>query len=117
MYFKIIPSATTSAPITPKKVTAISLVALGPWNLFLSWEAPSGVNREYIDRYEITGSFVQEHVSKTRYNFIPLSYGVLPSSSYVVIVRVVYRDGQKSEPISVTASTPRSRKFKTHNHQ
>ncbi len=101
---------TTLGPVDPKKVTTLSFIALGPWNLFLSWEAPSGVKLEDIIRYEITGSFVQEYVSQTRYNFISLAYGVIPSSSYVVVIKVVYRTGEKSDPTSITTSTPRSRK-------
>lgn len=102
---------TTLPPVDPKKITVISLVTLGPWNLFLSWEAPNGVNPNDITRYDITGSFVQDYTSKTKYNFIPLSYGILPSSSYVVTVTVVYRTGERSDPISVSVSTPSAGKF------
>ncbi len=98
------------APINPKSITTISFVALDPWNLFLTWEAPSGVNLDMIDHYEITGSFVQDYFSNTRYNFIPQSYGVLPNSEYVVSIVVVYKTTQRSNATSVTVTTPKSRK-------
>ncbi len=66
-----------------------------------------------IEYYEITGSFVRDVKSKTANNFISLSSGVIPSSEYVLVVRVIYRTGQASGPKSVKVTTPRQRRCYT----
>ncbi len=108
-YFYIL--ATTYPPITPSKVTISSLVALSPWNILLSWKAPDGIDPLYVKYYEVTGSVVYNFNSSTVYNALPISLGILPSSIYVVIMRVMYIDGQISEPISLSVTTPHERKL------
>ncbi len=88
----------------------MGLVAIGPWDLLLSWEAPGGVDAKLLKYYEITGSFVDSVPAKTVYNVIPKTKGVLPGSSYIVTMKVVYIDGSKSEAMSLETSTPIDRK-------
>ncbi len=103
--------ATTFPPITPTKVTQISLIALSPWNLLLSWKIPDGINPSSIIYYEITGSIVADVYSKTVYNMKPISDGVLPSFKYIISMRVIYIDGQASDVVSLSVTTPRARKL------
>ncbi len=75
--------ATTFPPITPSKITTSSLVALSPWNILLSWKIPDGVNPLYVLYYEITGSLVHDVKSKTVYNVMPISQGIIASSTNI----------------------------------
>ncbi len=61
--------------------------------------------------YEITGSVVYNFNSTTVYNILPISLGILPSSTYVVIMKVIYIDDQTSEPISISVTTPHDGKL------
>ncbi len=81
------------------------MVVLSPWHLFLSWKIPDGVNPLHVQYCGITGSVVTSVYSKTVYNLLPISDGILPSSVYIITMAVVYVDGQVSDPISLKVTT------------
>ncbi len=89
----------------------MSLVAITPWTIFLSWQAPEGPKLEDILHYEFTGGIVQNVISKTRDNFMALTRQIQPNSPYGVTIRVVYKSGQISKPVSANVTTPNARKY------
>ncbi len=109
MFYRI--SVPSLAPDQVKEVTKLSLVAITPWTIFLSWQAPEGPSLDDILHYEFTGGIVQNVISKTKDNFLALTRQIQPNSPYGVNIRVVYKSGQVSKQVSANVTTPKARKY------
>ncbi len=88
----------------------MGLVALGPWNLLLSWKAPNLTDPTILDHYKISGQIGQTVMANTKYNVIPISIDIKPEQSYSVSVVAVYKSGAQSQPLTMSTTTPKSRK-------
>ncbi len=98
------------APEMVKEVTKLGLVAITPWTIFFSWQAPEGPTLDKIRHYELTGCIVKNVISKPKDNFMALTRQIQPNSFYGITIRVVYKSGQISKPVSANVTTPKARK-------
>ncbi len=83
---------------------------MGPWSVFISWEAPNG-QESNIDEYYLTGDVNVKVPATGKYNFYFAGTNIEPGADVAVSVFAHYRaSGQNSTYLTTIGTTPIPRK-------